>query len=179
MATDAYQQQAEQGQARMVERFVRLITPAPRVRKDKNGEPIEPRVTENAEYVAMIQRMIRALEARACGDAEILPMIVELQKQLGEVVDVAIATNAARFQINPHSAPSAAECGRALGIKKQSASERAKRGRLIIAQRLAAANAIPFSEARREREARERAAEIAVTALADYRGRHLAAVKSA
>lgn len=160
---EPYDQQSKQGRARMAERFVRLITP-------KRRQPAK--VTEHGEYVAMMQRMIRALEARACDDANVLPMVRELEIQLGEVIAVAIATQAARYNVNPFSGASEGECGRALNITKQSANERAKRGRAIIARRLAAANAIPFSEARREREARERAEQAAAVSLAEYRARH-------
>lgn len=161
MSTDQYAQQVKQGHARMAERFVRLITPK---RKAKH-------VTENAEFFAMLQRMIRAAEARAVADPSVLPMVRELLEQLGEVIPVAIATSSARYDVNPYSAASAGECGRALNITKQSASERAKKGREIIAKRLAAANGIQFSEARREREARDRAEQVAAVVFADFRAR--------
>lgn len=163
---DAYGEQVAQGQARMVERFVRLISP--------KREP--KRVTEDDDYLAMLDRQIRALEARACGNAELLPQIVRLQERLAEVVNVAIATNAARYKINKYAAPSEGECARALGITRQSANERSKRGREIIAKRLAAANGITFSEAKRERAERERVAAAAAPAFEQYRGRHLRAV---
>lgn len=161
MQNDQYAQQVKQGHARMVDRFVRLITPK---RRSKH-------TTENAEFFAMLQRMIRAAEARVCDDPSALPMVRELVERLGEVIPVAIATSSARYDVNPYAAASAGECGRALNITKQSASERARKGREIIAKRLAAGNGIQFSEARREREARDRAEQVAAVAFVDFRER--------
>jgi hypothetical protein len=146
-----------------VERFSDLIRPR---RRDPE------RVTENSDYLAMLWRMIRALEARAIDDPEVLPQVIALAQRLAEVVNVAVTVNAERFAIDPMMGASMAECARVLGISKQSASERKARGREVIDARVEAAGAVRFSEARREREAIETAAQFAVTQLAEYRARH-------
>ena len=126
---------------------------------------------DGAEYVEMLWRMIRALELRAIEDPELLPQIIALGQRLDEVVNVAIAGNAERYAIDPRLGASAAECGRILGASKQAASQRRARGKAIMAARIAAAGAIPFAEAKRERAAIAAAAEHAVIKLADYRAR--------
>jgi hypothetical protein len=155
------------------ERFRALI--APKRRTDKDGNPVERRVTENADFVAMLFRQIRALEARAIEDPEVLTQVLALAQRLAEIPNVTIAVCAERYQLDPYSAPSMAEIGRLLGITKQSASERRARGRETMDARLAAAGAVKFSEARRERSAIEAAEQHAVTSLAEYRARHAAA----
>lgn len=132
----------------------------------------EPKHTiDGSEYVAMLWRMIRALELRAIDDPELLPQAVALAQRLDELVNVALAANAERYAIDPRRGASAAECGRILGASKQAASQRRARGKAIMAARVAAAGAIPFAEAKRERAAIEAAAEHAVTNLADFRAR--------
>ena len=68
------------------------------------------------------------------------------------------------------------ELATALGISKQSVSDRRKLGERIIAERLAAAVGIHHSEAARERAAITAAAESAAEPLAGYRARHAAVV---
>jgi hypothetical protein len=126
---------------------------------------------DGAEYLEMLWRMIRALEARAIDDPELLPQVVALAQRLDEVCNVAFAANAARYAVDPRSGASAAECGRILGVSKQAASKRVERGRTIMLARTAAAGAIPFAERRREVEAIAAAAELAVVSMADYRAR--------
>lgn len=128
-------------------------------------------VIDGADYVAMLWRMVRALELRAIEDPELLPQAVALAQRLDEVVNVALAANAERYAIDPRLGASAAECGRILGASKQAASQRRARGKAIMAARIAAAGAIPFAEAKRERAAIAKAAEHAVTNLADFRAR--------
>jgi len=133
----------------------------------------EPKhVVEGADYVAMLWRMVRALEVRAIDDPELLPQVVALGQRLAEIVDVTIAANAERYAVDPRLGVSAAECGRILGYKsKQVASQHRQKGKAIIAARIAAAGAIPFAERRRELEALEAAADHAVTNLAEWRAR--------
>lgn len=126
---------------------------------------------DGTEYVAMLWRMIRALELRAIDDPELLPQAVALAQRLDELVNVALAANAERYAVDPRLGASAAECGRILGASKQAASQRRARGKAIMAARVAAAGAIPFAEAKRERAAIDAAAEHAVTNLADFRAR--------
>lgn len=126
---------------------------------------------DSAEYAEMLWRMVRALEARAVDDPELLPQIVALAQRLDESVNVVISANAERYAIDPRLGASAAECGRILGVSKQAAGQRRERGRVVMLARIAAAGAIPFAEAKRERAAIEAAAEHAVTHLADWRER--------
>jgi hypothetical protein len=126
---------------------------------------------DGTEYVAMLWRMIRALELRAIDDPELLPQAVALAQRLDELVNVALAANAERYAVDPRLGASAAECGRILGASKQAASQRRARGKAIMAARIAAAGAIPFAEAKRERAAIDAAAEHAVVNLADFRAR--------
>lgn len=143
---------------------------------DEFGALIRPqrrteRVTEHADYLAMMWRMARALEARAIDDPELLPQVVAYAQRMSEIVNVAIAVNSERYAIDPRRGASMAECGRALGISKQSASERRGRGQEVIDARVEAAGAVRFAEAARERDAIRAAADYAVTNLADWRAR--------
>lgn len=126
---------------------------------------------DSEEFLMFAWRIMRAAEARAIDDPEMLPQLVALAQRLDEAVNVAIAANAERFAVDPRLGASAAECGRILGASKQAASQRRARGKAIMAGRIAAAGAVPFAEARREREAIAAAAEHAVTYLADWRER--------
>jgi len=131
-------------------------------------------MVENAEFVAMLWRMIRALEARTIEDPELLTQVLALGQRLAEVVNVAIAANADRFKIDPRRGASMSECARLLGITVQSASERRARGVAIMGDRIDRAGAVRFAEAQRERAAMTAAAEHAVTYLAAYRERRSA-----
>lgn len=146
------------------DRFLDLIKPQRR----------SDRVTEDAAFVAMMLRMIRALEARTIENPENLPQVLALGQRLNEVVSVAIAANAERYQIDPKMGASMAECARILGMTKQSASERKARGVAIMGDRIDRAGAIRFAEAKRERDVIEAAHETAVRALADFRARKVA-----
>jgi hypothetical protein len=139
-------------------------------------------VTEDDEFVAGLQRWIRALEARAIDNPETLVHVKVLQDRLAEVTDVVIAVNAERHAMNPMMGISMAECGRILGWKsKQVASYHRAKGVAVIAERLKAAGAVPLnrkgtgpiysSEARRERDAREAATAQATDDLAAWRAR--------
>ena len=77
--------------------------------------------------------------------------------------------------IEAQRAASMKECARALGIPPQCACARRARGKAVMLGRIAAAGAVRFAEAKREREAIEAASTHAVTSLADYRARHAAA----
>jgi sirohydrochlorin ferrochelatase len=170
--------------ATIVDAFLDVIRP---IRKPKPGE--EPkqqpaRVTEDEDYVAMMLRMVRALEARAISNPAILAHVELLRQRLSEVTAVAIAANADRFAVNPFSGASMAECAKVLGVSKQAASQRRAIGNRIMGERIEAAGAAKFAEARRERDAVTRAEEYAteqlgaerVEQLAEYRARHLRAV---
>lgn len=123
------------------------------------------RVTEDDQYVAMMQRMIRGLERRAIEDPQLLAHVLMLAQQLGEVTNVVIHESAERYQANPFSSPSAGEIARLLGMSKQAASKRRERGREIAAARLSAAGAVSFAAARAEKAARQRAAAHARQAM--------------
>lgn len=129
------------------------------------GTPMaDKRITENDQFVAMLQRMIRALENRAIDDPAILAQVLMLAQRLAEIPNVVIATSAVRFANNPLAAPSMAEIGRLLGMTKQSASDRRKIGDRIIMERALDIDPIP----QRERAARTRAAKHADETLAEW-----------
>lgn len=126
------------------------------------------RVTENADFIAMIQRQIRALEARAISDPSILAEVIMLAQRLAEIPNVVIATSAARYLAEgPMAAPSAGEIANLLGMKKQSASERRKIGDRILFDRAMGEDTIP----QRERIARTLARKHAEATMADWLGR--------
>ncbi len=122
------------------------------------------RVTENDDYIAMLQRMIRKLEERAVDDPAVLAQVILLAQRLAEIPNVVIAKSAAAYQLDPYAAPSAGEIGRLLGMKKQSVSDRRKIGDRILFERSIGEDTIP----QRERAARTRAARHADEALADW-----------
>lgn len=152
------------------DRFLKVIQPG----RHRRAETEDRRVVEDGDYTAMLWRMVRAMEARTIANPENLTQVVALAQRLAEVVNVAVSANAERYAIDPHRGASMAECARILGISKQSCSERRARGTAIMNDRIEAAGAVKFSEARRERAAIEAAAEHAVTHLAEWRGRHVA-----
>ena len=124
----------------------------------------EKRVTENDDYVAMMQRMIRGLERRAIDDPAMLAQVILLAQQLAEVPNVVISVSATRYSTDPYSAPSAGEIGRLLGMSKQSASERRKLGDRTLFERSMGEETIP----QRERAARTRAAKHAADTLKSW-----------
>ncbi len=152
-----------------------------RIRPKRRSE----RVTEDADFCKMMMRMVRAMELRAIERPENLLQILAVVQRMNEVVNVAIAINAARYAQDPYSAASMAECAKALGISKPSASARRQIGDRIIAERLAANNVTRIDtrgrqyevspEVARETEAIERAAEAAEVAFVDFLARRRAA----
>lgn len=158
--------------------FVAAIRPPRPPKIGKDGQPVEPRITEDTDFVAMVYRQIRALELRAIERAEILPQVLGLAQRLNEVVNVAIAANAERYALDPMLGASRNECAKVLGVSPQAAGQRKQLGEQIMRQRLEAANAARLgdkrasAEAARERAAIDAATEHAVTNLAEYRARH-------
>ncbi len=159
------------------DRFAALIGP------QREGK----RVVEDAEFLKMLWRLVRALERRTTENPEMLTQVVALAQRLAEVVNVSIAISADRYALDPHRAASMMECARVMGISKQSASERRKTGNAVIAERLDAAGAVrldpqrqrpafehPHTEAKREAAAIDAAAQHAAINLSDYRARHAA-----
>lgn len=144
---------------------------------------------ENADYAAMMLRMIRAWEARVIDDpAGTLAYAVALADRMAEVPNVGIHVSGQRYARDPHASPSISECARTLGINQSNASRRAAIGARIVAARLAAAEVIQLAARRAGRDAtkvrpeldRERAmmadaATATVTGMAAYRARHRAA----
>lgn len=130
------------------------------------------RKIDDEEYAMFLMRAIRAWEARVIENPQLLPTNELLVQRAREITSVVIAANAERYARDPRSGASMKECARTLGIEPSSASERRKRGRAIMADRIARAGAVEFSEAKRERAAVEAAADHAVTSLAEYRARH-------
>jgi hypothetical protein len=119
---------------------------------------------ENDDYIAMMQRMIRALERRAIDDPAILMQVILLAQQLAEITNVVIAVSAARYSNNRFSAPSAGEIGRMLGMSKQSAGERRARGDRTLFERQVGIETM----AQRERQARTLAAKHAESTLTSW-----------
>lgn len=151
-------------------RFLAMLRPARSRQRPADYKPVE-----DEQYVLMLLRMIRALEARAIERPEIVPLVLVAAQRLDEITNVVIATSADRYKINPAWSPSMSEIARVLGISVPAASQRRKNGNEIINRRLAAAGATRFAEANREKQAVEAATEHAVTYLGDYKARHAAA----
>jgi hypothetical protein len=154
--------------ATVTDAFLAAITPARR-RTPKH-------VIDDEDYAAMMLRLIRRLEERAIENAALLPLTVALAQRLSEVTNVAIAANAERYAVDPRRGASMLECARVLGIGKAAISQRRGIGDRIMTERIDAAGAVRFSEARREREIIERVEEHAETNLIEYRARHLRSV---
>lgn len=136
-------------------------TPKPRSKRPK-------RATENADYVAMVARMIRGLETRAQADPSILAEVTRLVVRVAEIPNVVIAVSSARHLDNPRSAPSAGEIAAVLDISKQAASDRAKRGERTLFERSMGEGILTTAE-RRQRTIDERERVAAV--LADWLAR--------
>lgn len=124
--------------------------------------------TQNADYIAMLQRMIRALEVRAIDDPSILAEVIMLSQQLSEITNVVIATSAARYQSEgPMAAPSAGEIARLLGMSKQGAAARRKLGDRTLFERQMG----EVRMATRERAARTKARNYAEETMGDWLSR--------
>lgn len=149
------------------DRFIGIIRSTPR---NPDKTPVE-----DDQFFAMMWRMSRATEARTIENPENLTQVIALAQRLAEVVNVSIAANAERYAVDPRRGASMMECARLLGVSKQAASQRRALGDAIMAKRIEAAGAVRFSEAKRERQAIDAASSHAVTNLAEYRARHLAA----
>lgn len=130
---------------------------------------------DDTEYVQMMFRMLRGLEVRGIENPELLTQTIAIAQRANEITNVIIAANAERYHVDPLRGASMMECARVLGISKQSASDRRKLGKAIMLARIAAAGAVRFSEARRERETIQAAQDHAVINLTEWRGRHRAA----
>lgn len=128
---------------------------------------------DDAEIVAWTQRLIRTVEYRACGNAELLPQMIMLAQRLSEAVNTAIAVHSTRYAEDRTRGASAGECARAIGITPQSVTDRRALGIAAIHKRLAlaedSAGVTRLTEARREREARSAASDFALSVLEDYR----------
>lgn len=164
------------------DRFLKVIRTETRKAKPKtgpDGQPIEPkpkRVVENHEYLLMLWRMSRGLEARAVEDPEMLTQIMALSQRFSEIVNVAVASSAERYARNPHSAASIGEIARVMGLSRQAVSQRRARGIAVMVDRVLKSGAIRFSEAKREREAIKAAQQHVEETMPEYRARHLKSV---
>jgi len=132
---------------------------AKQVKKEK-----EKRVTENADYIAFLQRGIRGLEARAIDDPSILAEVIMLAQRLAEIPNVVIATSAARYSNDPYSSPSANEISAVLGMSPQAVSQRRKIGDRTLFERQVGEETIP----QRERIARTLARKYAEDTMAAW-----------
>src|SRR5688500_3513466 len=110
--------------------FAHMIKP----RRREDSTPVE-----HDRYIAMLQRMIRAATSRAIDDITTLPMLVVAAQDLADSINIAVATNAARFAADPFSGASQGECAKALGITVQSCGDRKILGQIEILKRLRAA----------------------------------------
>lgn len=91
--------------------------------------------TENDQFVSFAARIVERLEQRAHDDPSILPAIDLLAERFAEIVPVVIAQSAARYSQDPRLSPSAGEIAALMGVKKQSVSERRKKGDRIVLER--------------------------------------------
>lgn len=164
MSTDAQPSPAQS----VSDRFLALITPR---RRNPDRPPVE-----DHEYLEMLWRMVRALEARAANNPEMIIQMIALVERLAEAVNVAISISADRYALDPMLGASAGEIARLIGVSKQAVSQRRERGRTAMDARIEAAGGTKFSEAAREREAIAAAAQHAEQAMPEYRARHLRAV---
>jgi hypothetical protein len=174
--------------------FADMIKP----RRREDSSPVE-----HDRYIAMLQRIIRAATSRAIDDITTLPMLVVAAQDLADSINIAVATNAARFAADPLSGASQGECAKALGITVQSCGDRKILGQIEILKRLRAAEdqagvtrvrfaergqTVPAgrtladerTEAERERTNRQTAVAKVLDQIAEYRqrrqpGRHRAA----
>lgn len=139
------------------------------------GAKYEPKhKIDDEEFVVMMFRMVRALEERAINNPFILPHVAQLEARMREVQNVVIASNADRYNTDPRLGASMMECARLLGMTKQSATDRRKKGAATLLARIAGAGVVRFSEAKREREMIQRATDSAVASLDDFRARRSA-----
>jgi len=138
------------------------------------GSDREPRnVTEDEQYVAMLWRMARGLERRTIANPELLTQVAALAQRLSEVVNVALYASAVQYDTDPYAAASMGECARAMGITRQSASDRKAIGRATVEARLEPARlGQRFAEAKREREAIAAAAAHAAEQMPQYHAKH-------
>lgn len=125
------------------------------------------RTIENDEFVAMVQRMHRAMERRAVDDPTVLMQMIMLAEALSASVNVVIATSAAKYAMDRYAAPSAGEIALMLGMSKQAVSDRRKRGDRELFDRQMSTE--PMS--RRERLARTAAQAHADKLLAGWLAR--------
>jgi hypothetical protein len=124
----------------------------------------ERRPIENDEFVAMLQRMHRALERRAVEDPSILAEMILLAETLSQSVNVVIASSAAKYAMDRYAAPSAGEIAVLLGMSKQGVSDRRKRGDRELFERQMGEGTM----ARREKLSRAAARKHAETTLAGW-----------
>lgn len=136
---------------------------------EQTPRPKRPkRPVEDADFLAMLQRQLRALEVRALNNPEVLAAVVDvLQPRLAEIPNAVIAQCSARYADDPRSAPSAGEIARLLGISAPAASQRAARGERILFERSMGEGSIP----QRERAARTKAQRRAADQLAGWLAR--------
>lgn len=145
------------------ERFLAVLRPSKRQPKH---------AIDDQEYGAFLMRAIRGWEARVISNPEMLKQNEKIVERIREITNVAIASNAERYAVDPASGASMLECARILGIGKATVSERRGNGMKIMADRVGRAGAVRFSEAQRERELLTEARQEAVAYLDDYRARH-------
>lgn len=120
--------------------------------------------TENDRFVAMVVRMVDSLERRLMDDPSVLVDVDLLAERFAELVPAVIAYHAARYAQNPRLSPSAGEIAALMGTKKQSISERRKKGDRVLMERMLGEPTVR----RRDRVARTVARKHADATLASW-----------
>lgn len=152
-----------------------LLLIKPKARKaPEGGRHRERRTVEGPEFAAMVLRQLRALEARAIEDPTLLPHALVIAERAREIPNVVIGANAERFHVDERTGISINESAAILKVSRQACQQRAAAGRAIMAERVAAAGAASFSEAKRESDKIKTAAESAEVHLVDFRARRSA-----
>lgn len=148
------------------QRFLAALNPSGR----------RPSAIDDEEYAEFLLRVIRAWERRVIENPEMLAAHRVIIDRAGEIADVAIAINAARFAVDPRMGVSMLGCARIVGMAKSEASRSRARGVAIMGERVDRAGAAQFAEAKREREAIDaaRADAAAVVELDAWRARRSA-----
>lgn len=121
-----------------VAEFEQLVNTPRRVRKNKvTGEPIEAKVTEDAEYIAMVYRMVEGLERRAINNPDnVLPHLAGLKARMQDIENVTIATTVLRYRRDKRTGRSGNDMARMLRITPQAITAKIRRGEQAMFNRI-------------------------------------------
>ena len=126
---------------------------------------------EDDQFIAMLQRNIRALEARAIADPSILAQVLMLAQRLAEIPNVVIAVSSDTYKVDQYAAPSMREIAAVLGMKPQSAWDRLNKGEATIETRLEELGLGSLTAAKKEKKSREYAAKHAAETMPEWQER--------